>query len=253
MTGNGIDVRRVLESSTTKTTVQELARKGIEKVRVLDEPTLMNLIREAVNQTVSNSRASMSDEERERITQNSRQELENLIREHHEMKLKAEVTERDRQSLIREVENLTDQLRLTRRMMHEEAARRYEEGVQSQMPLLAELRRRLQEHESQRKNHPMLGDLQDRLDRLVEQDGRMATQVNGILTRLMEQLTRRIDSIRVKVGATPVEFKPGQATHDQLFNEELESNLSEVGVKSQTGTLNTPLDKLRSMRRAVTS
>ena len=42
------DVRKVIDQSASKTTLQELAKKGIHRVKVLDEQMINNLIRDAV-------------------------------------------------------------------------------------------------------------------------------------------------------------------------------------------------------------
>ena len=47
------DVRRAIEQSSSKSTLQELAKRGIHRVKVLDESMINKLIGEAVERIVS--------------------------------------------------------------------------------------------------------------------------------------------------------------------------------------------------------
>ena len=61
------DVRRAIEQSSSKSTLQELAKKGIHRVKVLDESMINKLIGDAVERIISTKTNLLSGEDREKL------------------------------------------------------------------------------------------------------------------------------------------------------------------------------------------
>jgi chromosome segregation ATPase len=124
-----IDIRKIIKDGTSVTTIQDLAKKGYTRIRVINEQMITKLISEAVERIVSTKTNLLTEQERERIIQESRRELERLVREHQLMKEKAESIEKDKSAMIKEIENLTQQLKLMQKLSEQEAMRKFDEGV----------------------------------------------------------------------------------------------------------------------------
>ncbi|OHB76300.1 MAG: hypothetical protein A2Z34_05755 [Planctomycetes bacterium RBG_16_59_8] len=142
--GDQFDVRQVLNQSTSKSTLKELAQKGIHTVKVIDESAINALIKEAVDRIIATRTNILTEQERKKIYDATRRELQILLEEHRQIKERSDLAERDKSSLIREVENVQRQLHLTRKMSAEEAKLRFEEGIESQKPLIREMRQRIE-------------------------------------------------------------------------------------------------------------
>src|SRR5688572_11384093 len=111
------DVRKAIDQSASKSTLQELAKKGIHRVKVLDEAMIQKLIRDAVENILGARGGSLSPSERDSVVKQSRQELDRLIKEFsstketltadkaalatRESELRAEIAQRERTSTNR--------------------------------------------------------------------------------------------------------------------------------------------------------
>ena len=90
------DVRRAIEQSSSKSTLQELAKKGIHRVKVLDESMINKLIGEAVERIVSTKTNLLSTDDRAKIIEASRRELDRLMKEHQSTKDQADLMQKDK-------------------------------------------------------------------------------------------------------------------------------------------------------------
>ena len=61
------DVRRAIEQSSSKSTLQELAKKGIHRVKVLDESMINKLIGDAVERIISTKTNLLSSDDRAKL------------------------------------------------------------------------------------------------------------------------------------------------------------------------------------------
>lgn len=125
---NPIDVKKVIEQSASKTTLQELAKKGIYRVKVLDEAAITRMIGEAVSRIVATKTNLMSDADRQKLVEASRKELDKLVKEFQESKDRNELMEKDKAALATQIESLQEALKLQRKYTDEIAKSRYEEG-----------------------------------------------------------------------------------------------------------------------------
>lgn len=179
---NPVDFKKVLEQSTAKTNLQDLQRRGVSTVKVLDERTLLKLIQDAVQKVIGAKGNLMSERDRALLIEESKKELDRLMRERQELLRRTEEVSRDRASLERELENLQRQIETQKRyyedrlaaaqtasprvreleeelarikgrfeymqeqvkFLQEQADRKFQEGVKSQEPFISDLRARLQ-------------------------------------------------------------------------------------------------------------
>lgn len=138
------DVRRAIEQSSSKSTLQELAKKGIHRVKVLDESMINKLIGEAVERIVSTKTNLLSTDDRQKIIEASRKELDRLMREHQSTKDQADLAQKDKAGLIAECENLQEQVKQTRKIADETAKQRYEDGKALMKAEVEDLKKKLQ-------------------------------------------------------------------------------------------------------------
>jgi hypothetical protein len=124
-----IDIKKVINRSSERTTLQDLAKRGIKKVKVLDEKAIRRLIQEAVEQVIVTSGGSaVSEAEKDRLIEQSRLELKNLMREFQESKSHTELLQEDKSDLANQVESLHEQLKLQRKVADDERRAGYREA-----------------------------------------------------------------------------------------------------------------------------
>src|SRR5204863_7313919 len=79
---SNLDIKKVIEQGTQRMTLKDLASKGFDNVKVLDEDAVHSMITRAVDRVVSTQTA----DQRDQILAESRKELDRLIREHKVMR-----------------------------------------------------------------------------------------------------------------------------------------------------------------------
>jgi len=160
---NDLDIRKVIEKGTQRTTLKDLAQRGFESVKVLDETAVQDLITRAVDRVVTSHTA----EERARILAESRKELDRLLKEHRAARSRAELLESDKHELIERVEALQREIQLKSELEEETLHRKLEQGLASLQTQFEELRSRYQaavrDVESLRGEAARSGEERDRL------------------------------------------------------------------------------------------
>jgi len=135
-----LDIRKVFEQATNRMSLQDLAQQGFEKVKVLDEDAVQRMVAEAVDRAITTQTAG----ERDRLLENSRRELDKLLRDHKAAASRARLLEADKNELISRVENLERQLQLKEDLEEETLHKRVEEGLASLQKQVEDLRGRYQ-------------------------------------------------------------------------------------------------------------
>jgi DNA repair exonuclease SbcCD ATPase subunit len=138
---DNFDISKALEAGTKKMTLDELQQKGHQKVKVLDEKALTDLVSRAVNRVVT----TQTGEERARILAESRKELDRLMREQKAVRSRAELLEADRTELVAQVEALQRELELQSELEEENLHKKYQEGTASMQSQVEEIRRQLKD------------------------------------------------------------------------------------------------------------
>jgi predicted nucleic acid-binding Zn-ribbon protein len=178
----GLDIQKVIEQSATRTTLSDLARRGIQRVKVLDERAILNLIRQAVDKVLSARSGLLAEEERAKITTDSRKELDRLMRETREMKSRTELLEAGKSDLVLQIENLQKQLQLQRHLEAQNTQRKVDQET-------AALQTRVHELEGS------LDAVQKELKKLREQGGRLMGE-QGALTAQLEEAKAELERVR---------------------------------------------------------
>ena len=99
---NPIDINKVIEQGSKRTSLDDLKQKGFANVKVLDEKAIQNLISRAIGRVV----VTQTSGERSRILAASRKELDRLMKEQREIKSGQQLLEADKTELIAQVESL---------------------------------------------------------------------------------------------------------------------------------------------------
>ncbi len=162
-----LDIRKVLEEGSQSMPLSSLASVGVRRVKVLDEQTIQELIRRAVDQVIS----TQTEEERSRILADSRQELTKLLNERDQSMSRASQLESGRNQIAQRVDELQAELRLRRQAWDQAEA-----TLRSQIKELADRRH----------------GLEDRIQPLQTENARLREQRD----HLEEELTRTLDELR---------------------------------------------------------
>jgi len=282
------DVRRAIEQSSSKSTLQELAKKGIHRVKVLDESMINKLIGDAVERIISTKTNLLSSDDRAKLIQASRQELDRLMKEHQSSKDKADLAEQSQASLAATVENLTNQLKTAQRLAEDTAKQRYEDGknvmraevddMKKKMSSMeADIEKRVRrevdlEYQAKMANERIVIEQMkteaakkqaEMIEEMRKSDEELFKRMSELFTKVMDGVNRKLGDLKNRSFAGgggggaggvsrmdgDVEFRPSQATLEQLVAGELESNVKAMQVESKSGgKMGSALERLKAMR-----
>jgi len=282
------DVRRAIEQSSSKSTLQELAKKGIHRVKVLDESMINKLIGDAVERIISTKTNLLSGEDREKLIKASRQELDRLMKEHQNSKDKAELAEQSQAQLAASVENLTNQLKTAQRLAEDTAKQRYEDGknvmraevddMKKKMASMeADIEKRVRrevdlEYQAKMANERIVIEQMkteaakkqaEMIEEMRKSDEELFKRMSELFTKVMDGVNKKLGDLRNRSFAGggggggggmgkmegDVDFRPSQATLESLVQGELESNVKAMQVESKSGgKMGNALERLKAMR-----
>jgi chromosome segregation ATPase len=141
---DNFDLKKLIEQGTKRVTLNDLAQRGFENVKVLDEDAIHQMILDAIDRSLSMQTA----EQRQNLAEQSRRELDRLMREHKEMRGHAQLLESDKNELIAQVEALANELRLKEEMEEETLHKKLQEGLASLQGQVEELKSKTQAAQS---------------------------------------------------------------------------------------------------------
>ena len=281
------DVRRAIEQSSSKSTLQELAKKGIHRVKVLDESMINKLIGDAVERIISTKTNLLSGEDRQKLIDASRKELDRLMKEHQSSKDKADLAEQSQASLASTVENLTNQLKTAQRLAEDTAKQRYEDGknvmraevddMKKKMSSMeADIEKRVRrevdlEYQAKMANERIVIEQMkteaakkqaEMIEEMRKSDEELFKRMSELFTKVMDGVNKKLGDLRNRSfaggggggGGTgrmegDVEFRPSQATLESLVAGELDSNVKAMQVESKSGgKMGSALERLKAMR-----
>ena len=282
------DVRRAIEQSSSKSTLQELAKKGIHRVKVLDESMINKLIGDAVERIISTKTNLLSSDDRQKLIHASRQELDRLMKEHQVTKDKAELMEQSQGQLASTVENLQNQLKTAQRLAEDTAKQRYEDGkavmraevddMKKKMSTMeADIEKRVRrevelEYSAKMANErivieQMKTEAATKQAQMIEEmrksDEELFKRMSELFTKVMDGVNKKLGDLRNRSFAGggggggggmgkmegDVDFRPSQATLESLVQGELESNVKAMQVESKSGgKMGSALERLKAMR-----
>ncbi|HZL73494.1 MAG TPA: hypothetical protein VFC86_13610 [Planctomycetota bacterium] len=229
------DVRKAIDQSASKSTLQELAKKGIHRVKVLDEAMIQKLIRDAVENILGARGGNLSGAERDQVVKQSRQELDRLIKEFNSTK---DTLTADKAALATRESEL--------RAEFAQREREYNKRIQDEM----------------QKNSDMAQKMASSLENSRTHEDELVKKMEVLFTKSLEGLNKKLTDLRLRSlaggsgggggggGYEGVELRPSQATIEGLFAQELESNVKamEKGEGKTAGKLGSALDRLKNMR-----
>jgi DNA mismatch repair ATPase MutL len=228
------DVKKAIDQSASKSTLQELAKKGIHRVKVLDEQMIQKLIRDAVENILGARGGSLSGAERDQVVKQSRQELDRLIKEFSSTK---DTLTADKAALAQKESEL--------RAEFAQRERDYNKRIQDEIQKNAEMSQKMAASLESSRTHE---------DELVK-------KMEVLFTKSLEGLNKKLTDLRLRAmaggggggggsGLEAVELRPSQATIESLFSQELESNVKamEKSEGKAGGKLGSALDRLKNLR-----
>ena len=282
------DVRRAIEQSSSKSTLQELAKKGIHRVKVLDESMINKLIGDAVERIISTKTNLLSSDDRQKLIQASRQELDRLMKEHQSTKDKAELAEQSQGALASQVENLQKMLQTAQRLAEDTAKQRYEDGknvmraevddMKKKMASMeADIEKRVRrevdlEYQAKMANERIVIEQMkteaakkqaEMIDEMRKSDEELFKRMSELFTKVMDGVNKKLGDLKNRSFAGggggggggmgkmegDVDFRPSQATLESLVAGELESNVKAMQVESKSGgKMTNALERLKAMR-----
>ena len=282
------DVRRAIEQSSSKSTLQELAKKGIHRVKVLDESMINKLIGDAVERIISTKTNLLSSDDRQKLIQASRQELDRLMKEHQSTKDKAELAEQSQGALASQVENLQKMLQTAQRLAEDTAKQRYEDGknvmraevddMKKKMASMeADIEKRVRrevdlEYQAKMANERIVIEQMkteaakkqaEMIDEMRKSDEELFKRMSELFSKVMDGVNKKLGDLKNRSfagggggggGGTgkmegDVDFRPSQATLESLVAGELESNVKAMQVESKSGgKMTNALERLKAMR-----
>lgn len=252
------DVRNELQSRATRTTLDELKKKGLDQVRVIRSSQILDLIEQAVDRALARRGGTAAPEERAGLLQDSAAIFRDMLRT--EMEKQQGAAQKSMDDLKRRVEQgATDLGRLQESLVEREAQLAESQARQAELDAeLRVLRQRAQAGTSQ--------DLLDELKALRREIARPAPAAPapaplpvpalpsaGAIERRLEslgaELASKIERIGRKVGVAPAEETAVDL--NGLFQSipELEGNLDAVEAKERKGSdVTDALARMKSLR-----
>jgi len=229
------EVRDQLTSRATRTTLQELQRRGLEQVRVIRSSQVLQLIEESVDRALRDRGIQAGDAERSEVleasTQNFREALQQQTSDSESQRLRERIVE---------IEGALDQSRRRSAQMQAELLVMHKRvGTMNSEQVIEELRA-----------------LREDVGRSVEAQPKVASiDTSGLektLQSLSDSLGREIEKISRKVGIQSVEEIPADLS--ALFRQDLpalENNLDIVeATERKAGDVSDAVKRMRSLRRS---
>jgi hypothetical protein len=281
------DVRRAIEQSSSKSTLQELAKKGIHRVKVLDESMINKLIGDAVERIISTKTNLLSSDDRAKLIDASRKELDRLMKEHQSTKDQAELAQQSQASLASTVETLQNALKTAQRLAEDTAKQRYEDGKNVMRAEVDDMKKKMSsmevdiekrvrrevdlEYQAKMANERIVIEQMkteaakkqaEMIEEMRKSDEELFKRMSELFTKVMDGVNRKLGDLKNRSFAGgggggggmgkmegDVEFRPSQATLDSLVQGELESNVKAMQVESKSGgKMSNALERLKAMR-----
>jgi hypothetical protein len=240
------DVRTELQSRSTRTTLDELKKKGLEQVRVIRSSQILELIEQAVDRALARRGEAADPAARKELLQDSANIFRDLLRT--EMQQGRAADDKRLSDMRTEMRGLLDQVAQKDAMVAEARAKQAELDAE-----LRVLRQRAQAGSPE--------DLLDELRALRKEIGKpqpVAAAPTGAIEQKLQslgaELTSQIERIGRKVGIAATDDTQ-QADISGLFTSipELESNLDAVEAKERKGSdVSDALARMKSLREGKT-
>lgn len=220
-----LDVRKVIEKSTSKVSLRDLEKKGFRQVKVLRAGDINQLIFKAVQNVLAKQPrgAGMSEEERQKIIADARAELDQQMAAMREMQQESQRIEAERAQLEAKAAQL------------EEKAVQTEQAYRNLEAKLAQVNQQFQAREQalQREREAFARDKQSLYEKGLEGQQSAARQFEGQIQDLRNQLRAAEQRSAGLEGAVPrQEHEETVARHKQRLAE-LQQEVQETESRAQ--------------------
>lgn len=198
----GGSLRRAINDKASRMTVDDLAKKGVRKVNVLDWATIEKIVAEAVETTLERTNRHLSAAERRLVEQEAKREFFELLDQHKRALAAKSDEERRSQALEKTVEKLrTEVARQEESLAHE----RTQTGVTISPKSLEDL-----EGQTRKILGAFMND--ERRALLGHEDPEQARRAQGGLNKLEKKLERAFDRLVGRV----------KSDHEELLERRIE-------------------------------
>ncbi len=267
-----LDVRKVIERSTSKVSLRDLEKKGFRKVKVLRAGDINQLIYKAVQTVLAKQPAGMGEAERQQVLAEAKAEYERQTKQLQELQEASDKAEADKeqiaqakQNLEQKVAQLNQQFAAEKKRLEAEKAQLEREkstlsekgfdAIQAAQKQSQDLQARLAEAES-RANGAVSQEQYNQLHAEARE------RVSGLNTKI-EELERSLrkaqndaqmveETAAGKTRSLSAQLEDSEQRARKLAARvgELEAELEQRATKSGMGAVEADVDKLREEMQA---
>jgi hypothetical protein len=253
-----LNIRKVIDDHAQASDLNRLAKQGINKVKVLDEKTLLEMIERAVDEAITVQTA----EERSQILADSRKQLAKLMGERDEVISRAKLAEAGRDELLQKIDKLQEENRLHREVEaqgaddHKKAEEQAEENRwlrQNNDKLVEDLDRAQSEVKRLEEENARLREeierLQAELDAMRQGAATAANAVRHELDRSREHAAKLERDLREKsAAARELETLRAELAQAKARTSEAEDEARDVGESAKAKLLESreEIEKLKA-------
>lgn len=235
-----LDVRKVIEKSTSKVSLRDLEKKGFRQVKVLRAGDINQLIFKAVQNVLAKQPrgAGMSEEERERIIKEARAEVDQQMSAMREIQQESQRIEAEKETLQQAHKNLEAKLAEVNRQLAAErqAVLREKQAFLTEKQQLFEKGLEGQQL-AERKYESQLQDLQERLRRA---EGKVEAAEHMVSREEHAALQQRLARAEAKAEAAEAKLRSADGAvpreeHEQALaraKAQHEAELQEIETRS---------------------
>lgn len=182
------DIKKIIEQGTERTTIEELMKKGIHNIKVLDEETVSGLIKDMVKKILQSKGGFLSEQERQKIYEEARSEFEKVKEEYLAMKTRVISAEDAKTKLSKQLEELHAQLEELKRSQEQKLQKSFQEGAESQKSTIAKLQFEIVE-------------LRKKLHQMVSQEELKRSFQEGISSQkpIIERLQKEVELLKTQL------------------------------------------------------
>jgi chromosome segregation ATPase len=252
-----LDVRNVIERSTSKVSLRDLEKKGFRKVKVLRAGDINQLIYKAVQTVLAKQPAGMASDERDRILAEAKAEYESQQKQLQELQqqqdkveeekaateARAQQIEQAHKNLERKLAEVNAQLAAERGKMLEEKKqleRDKQSIVEKGFDAVSKTQAQVADLQSK------LADAEARLKTAVSEE--QYTKLHAEAKERVQKLNQQVDDLERKLRTADHDSKDSEARVEKMRGRiaELEDELERKSSKSATAESSAELQELKA-------
>ncbi len=259
-----VDVRKMMRETSRQTSIDDLVRRGVRQVKVINAGKIDAMITEAVERAIGTAQVAALDAERGKIELEARQEFQALLQEHQEVVRSKEDLQRQKADLAAQLGQIEQRLSDERkRVVDGETFTLSDEGYETLdfniRLLFSELVRDAREDGTG--DEAVLGRLEGGLGRILDEllgdERRRRADLERLAqSRAIEVYERRIQKLNAALSGTEQRlrevaaakgFDPGVAS---VFDCVQGLNLADADYQRKKGLLRLVFEENVALRKA---